>query len=67
MITKYTTWPKNIQNGSKIDRMTKKITSQDTKIYPNWDFWFENIPSGNPVSHCEQDDQIVRLFILGSF
>jgi hypothetical protein len=18
------------------------------KIYPNWDFWFENIPSGNP-------------------
>jgi hypothetical protein len=18
------------------------------KIYPNWDFWFENKPSGNP-------------------
>jgi hypothetical protein len=21
-----------------------------SKIYPNWDFWFENIPSGNPTS-----------------
>jgi hypothetical protein len=20
-----------------------------SKIYPNWDFWFENIPSGNSV------------------
>jgi hypothetical protein len=20
------------------------------KILPNWDFWFENIPSGNPGS-----------------
>jgi hypothetical protein len=20
------------------------------QIYPNWDFWFENIPSGNPAS-----------------
>jgi hypothetical protein len=19
------------------------------KIYPNWDFWFENKPSGNPA------------------
>jgi hypothetical protein len=19
-----------------------------SKIYPNWDFWFENVPSGNP-------------------
>jgi hypothetical protein len=19
------------------------------KFYPNWDFWFETIPSGNPV------------------
>jgi hypothetical protein len=21
------------------------------KMYPNWDFWFENIPSGNPAVH----------------
>jgi hypothetical protein len=20
-----------------------------SKIYPNWDFWFENIASGNPA------------------
>jgi hypothetical protein len=19
-----------------------------SKVYPNWDFWFENRPSGNP-------------------
>jgi hypothetical protein len=23
---------------------------RSSKIYPNWDFWFENIPSGNPAS-----------------
>jgi hypothetical protein len=22
-----------------------------TKFYPNWDFWFENVPSGNPELH----------------
>jgi hypothetical protein len=22
--------------------------SISSKIYPNWDFWFENKPSGNP-------------------
>jgi hypothetical protein len=30
----------------------KKPTSSiatPSKIYPNWDFWFENIPSGNTV------------------
>jgi hypothetical protein len=21
-----------------------------SKIYPIWDFWFENIPSGNPAT-----------------
>jgi hypothetical protein len=21
------------------------------KIHPNWDFWFENEPSGNPARH----------------
>jgi hypothetical protein len=23
---------------------------RSSKIYPNWDFWFENMPSGNPGS-----------------
>jgi hypothetical protein len=28
----------------------KHLPLQDPpKIYPNWNFWFENIPSGNPV------------------
>jgi hypothetical protein len=22
-------------------------------IYPNWDFWFENKPSGKPVPHSQ--------------
>jgi hypothetical protein len=31
--------------------------SRPSKIYPNWDFWFENIPSGNPAempSHSKE-------------
>jgi hypothetical protein len=52
---KYTKWPQNIPNGTqnmpkgrKMDQMAIKYTSQHTsmtrpsKIYPNWDFWFEN-------------------------
>jgi hypothetical protein len=27
-------------------------------IYPNWDFWFENIPSGNPASDTDQINPI---------
>jgi hypothetical protein len=23
------------------------VTARHSKIYQNWDFWFENIPSGN--------------------
>jgi hypothetical protein len=34
--------------------MSKKLQTSfiagHSKIYPNWDFWFENKPSGNPVS-----------------
>jgi hypothetical protein len=26
----------------------KYTIARPSKIYPNWDFWFENIPSGNP-------------------
>jgi hypothetical protein len=40
----------NIPKGRKIDQMAINYTStiQPCKIYPNWYFWFENIPSGNP-------------------
>jgi hypothetical protein len=32
------------KNGQKIP--TSSIAKPST-IYPNWDFWFENMPSGN--------------------
>jgi predicted secreted protein len=35
-------WPKNIQIFS---------IPRPSKIYLNWDFWFENIPSGNPDTY----------------
>jgi hypothetical protein len=38
---KYTKW-------LEMDQMVIKYTGiLHCKIYPNWDFWFENIPSGN--------------------
>jgi hypothetical protein len=44
MVVKYSKWPQNIP------------TYKASKIYPNRDFWFENIPSGNP------GEQTVRIF-----
>jgi hypothetical protein len=51
---------------------TSSIT-RPSKIYPKWDFWFENRPSGNPgdlrslcfETDClihDQGDQIGRIF-----
>jgi hypothetical protein len=41
----------NIPFGRKRDKMAIKIPTSSiarpSKIYPKWDFWFENIPSGN--------------------
>jgi hypothetical protein len=28
--------------------MPTSSIARPSKIYPNWDFWFENKPSGNP-------------------
>jgi hypothetical protein len=40
-------WPKNRPNVHKIH---KQLPLQDPpKLYTNFDFWFENIPSGNPA------------------
>jgi hypothetical protein len=39
MAVKYTKRPQNIPTSS---------IARPSKIYPDWDFWFENIPSGNP-------------------
>jgi hypothetical protein len=30
--------------------------ARPSKIYPNWYFWFENIPSGNPVAVAAAGD-----------
>jgi hypothetical protein len=49
---------KNVPNDNKICEMVTKYTNQHmysmarpSKIYPNYDFWFQNIPSGNPGIH----------------
>jgi hypothetical protein len=39
MTGKLTNWPQNIPASS---------IASPTKKYPNWDFGFEKIPSGNP-------------------
>jgi hypothetical protein len=31
---------------------------RSSKICPNWDFWFENIPSGNPGLDSIQNDAV---------
>jgi hypothetical protein len=46
MAVKWTKWPQNIST-----------TTRPSNIYPKWDFWFENIQSGNPV----------ELFFLHNF
>jgi hypothetical protein len=52
---------KNIPNGHKIGTPTFYIP-RPSKIYPNRDFWYGNIPSGNPgvllvpESHRQEDD-----------
>jgi hypothetical protein len=42
-----------LANGRKIYRMDIKYINiffaRHSRIYPNLDFWFENIPSGNPA------------------
>jgi hypothetical protein len=46
MAVKYTNCQYLIPNGHKIFQPFSN--SRLSQIYPNWDFWFENIPSGNP-------------------
>jgi hypothetical protein len=56
---KYTKWLQTIPNGHKLyqmvvnyskwwQSMTTFSSPRPSKFYPNWDFWFENKPSGNP-------------------
>jgi hypothetical protein len=42
----------DLTNDRKVFQIAKKFTqisiTRSFNIYPNWDFWYENIPSGNP-------------------
>jgi hypothetical protein len=54
---KITKCPLNIPYCRKVFPMTKHITTfsipRSSKIYPNWYFWSEKKPSGNPVHIAE--------------
>jgi hypothetical protein len=55
MVEKYSKWPQNIQ---------KLSIPRPSKIYPSSDFWFENIPSGNPAVHSFFDSIDLSLLFL---
>jgi hypothetical protein len=54
MATKYTKRGKNIPNNHKVYQMAIKYANifhrNTLQNLPYWDFWFENMPSGKPVS-----------------
>jgi hypothetical protein len=50
---KYTKWLQNTTNGHKLYQNLQlqdppSSIARPSKIYPNWNFGFENISSGNP-------------------
>jgi hypothetical protein len=58
---KYTKWPQNIPTGRKI---YQHILFQDPpKFSPNWDVWFENIPSGNPAFEMQSSTMSTIKFL----
>jgi hypothetical protein len=44
MAIKCTKWSYNLPTYSIL---------RPSKIYQNWDFWFENVPFGNPGLNCK--------------
>jgi hypothetical protein len=50
----------------KIDKRAVKITTsyvaRPSKIFPNWDFWFENTPSGNTVLKLINAKMLMSFF-----
>jgi hypothetical protein len=46
MSTTYTKWPENKPTGQK--NIPASSIASLSNIYPNYDFWFGNMPSGNP-------------------
>jgi hypothetical protein len=50
---------KNRPNGHKI---YQHLTLQDTpKFTQNWEFWYENIPSGSPGKECGPNWRVKNL------
>jgi hypothetical protein len=47
MAVKYTKWTNNL---------LATFIAKHSKNYPNWDFWFENLPSGNPGQRKESKE-----------
>jgi hypothetical protein len=45
--------PQIMPNSPKKNKMAKNLPTSSiarpSEIYPNLDFWFENMPSGNPI------------------
>jgi hypothetical protein len=55
---KYTKLPLNYQMALKCTKWSKSIPAfsipRPSKMYPNRDFWYENIPSGNPFRNRKE-------------
>jgi hypothetical protein len=48
--------------------MQTSSIARTSKIYPNWDVWFENIPSGNPaLDHDPNSTVFVYKFATPHF
>jgi hypothetical protein len=54
MAIKHTRWPLSRQNGHKIYQHLPLCT-RPSEIYPKYDFWSQNIPSGNPDWHYDHE------------
>jgi hypothetical protein len=63
---KYAKWSQNFPNVSKIFQMVIKYFNifqpKALKNYPDWDFWFENKPSGNPDLHWRVIKRLLTFF-----
>jgi hypothetical protein len=57
--------PLSIPNDRKLFQMTIKYTSifhyKALQIYPNWDFWLENKPSGSPGFDPQGSPSVMHL------
>jgi hypothetical protein len=49
----YSKMTSRLPNGHKMyqRKYIKILIPRPSEIDPNWDFWYENLPSGNPVAH----------------